>query len=411
MSQDAALSAALSAARAGASVEPGSAGGGSSTGARAVSAEVSAAGPDERADELVKLGADPRSEYMVGPICSAVTGHATDSDVRSGAASGGVVSALLIHLLESGEVTGCVTSRIVVRAGDLEAETFIATTREEILDTRTSIYFEFDPFDREALERMREHEGRLAVVGLPCDLSKLRRRCAKDPELERRCHLLIGLYCAHTSQKELIHRVLAKEGVRVDELERFRFRTGRWRGMMQLHFRDGRHREIPFPRYSLYQNLFVLSAPKCMACVDHYAEDADLATGDVWTKEAKQHEIKHSIFIGRNRKGVEALAGALEAGVLVGRPSTPREVFLANRRAVTYHKAIDARARVWKLWGRTLKTADQAWPSRWNERLGALIVIGMEELSKRSWGLRVIFAIPRRLLWCVLAFFKLLSHY
>ncbi|HVS12595.1 MAG TPA: Coenzyme F420 hydrogenase/dehydrogenase, beta subunit C-terminal domain [Thermoanaerobaculia bacterium] len=360
---------------------------------------------------LVTLGADPRSEYMVGPICSAVTGYASDADTRTGAASGGVVAALLLHLLESGEVTGCVTSRVVVRDGELDTETFIATTREEILDTRTSIYFEFDPFNLEVLERMRAHDGRLAVVGLPCDLSKLRRRCAKDPELAQRCHLLIGLYCAHTSRKELIVRVLAKEGVEIADLERFRFRTGRWRGQMQLDFRDGSHREIPFPHYSLYQNLFVLSAAKCMACADHYAEDADLATGDVWTKEAKRHEIKHSIFVSRNARGKAALDAALEAGVLVGRPSTPHEVFRANRRAVIYHKAIDARARVWRLWGRTLKTPPGAWPARWNERLGALIVIGIEELSKRKWGLRLIFALPRRLVWCVLAFFKLLSHY
>jgi coenzyme F420 hydrogenase subunit beta len=363
------------------------------------------------AARLVTLDADRRSKYMVGPICSAYTGYAADAATRAGAASGGVVAALLVHLLESGEVNGCVTSRVVVRDGELDTETFIATTREEILDTRTSIYFEFDPFNREVLERMRAHDGRLAVVGLPCDLSKLRRRCAKDPELDRRCHLLIGLYCAHTSQKELIVRVLRKEGVEVADLQRFRFRTGRWRGQMQLDLRDGSHREIPFPRYSLYQNLFVLSAPKCMACVDHYAEDADLATGDVWTKEAKRHEIKHSIFVSRTPRGKRALDRALDAGVVVGRPSTSREVFRANRRAVTYHKAIDARARVWRLWGRTLKVPREARRARWNERLGALIVIGMEELSKKQWGLRLIFAIPRRLLWCVLAFFKLLSHY
>jgi len=47
---------------------------------------------------------DTRSDLLPGPILASFVGHATDTEIRSKAQSGGIVSAILCHQMESGNI-------------------------------------------------------------------------------------------------------------------------------------------------------------------------------------------------------------------------------------------------------------------------------------------------------------------
>lgn len=59
---------------------------------------------------------------------------------RANAASGGMVTALLCHMLETGEIDGAWVTRSEIKDGKLGYKTFIATTREELMESSSSVY-------------------------------------------------------------------------------------------------------------------------------------------------------------------------------------------------------------------------------------------------------------------------------
>ena len=107
---------------------------------------------------------------MVGPWRDSWLAHASNPGIRECAASGGVVSSLLIGMLERRDIDGALVCATVVEDHQVRPHFFIATTAEEVLSARGSTYVA-TRFGRDALPLIERFEGRLAVVGLPCDLT------------------------------------------------------------------------------------------------------------------------------------------------------------------------------------------------------------------------------------------------
>ena len=103
--------------------------------------------------------------FYLGRVSRCGIGYSMDPAIRKFAASGGIVSQILITLLENGRIDGAVVSRLIVNNGIIAGESLIATTPKEILASRGSIYSSVQPLSRSRIEGF---NGRLAVVGLPC---------------------------------------------------------------------------------------------------------------------------------------------------------------------------------------------------------------------------------------------------
>ena len=349
--------------------------------------------------------------YYLGHIEKAYIGYSADPDIRDSAASGGFVSSILIHLLEKRIINAAVVSKCILRKGKLTEQTILATNREEILSCQTSIYFDFPLLSRELLESIRQSDGKIAVVGLPCDITRLKQICEKDNELADKIILTIGLFCGHNSKKELISRVLKRENISQNNLKHFTFRKGLWRGKCHAVLTDGTEISFPFQRFSTYQNMHVLSATKCFYCSDHTAENADISTGDVWLNTMKKKKVKHSIFAYRSKTGKYFLQKTISSGILNCKETDLKTVFLSNKRALIYHKAIRARSLAGQSIGRFVKVLDNSPAARWNEIIAAYMVVVIWRICQAENGKKVLFFIPRKIIWCYLAFFKLLTNF
>ena len=80
----------------------------------------------------------PKS-WLCGVVEEAFIGHAANENIRRTGASGGILSAILIHLLESKEITGAVCMK-TGNQNPWESEPFIAHSKEEILECAGSVY-------------------------------------------------------------------------------------------------------------------------------------------------------------------------------------------------------------------------------------------------------------------------------
>ncbi|MHC1595636.1 MAG: coenzyme F420 hydrogenase/dehydrogenase beta subunit N-terminal domain-containing protein [Candidatus Syntropharchaeales archaeon] len=78
------------------------------------------------------FGKEP-DDILIGNYLNCYIDHATDHEIRYNSASGGLVTALLIYMLEEGLIDGALVTRMKAN-NPLEPEPFIARTREEIIE-------------------------------------------------------------------------------------------------------------------------------------------------------------------------------------------------------------------------------------------------------------------------------------
>lgn len=333
--------------------------------------------------------------------------YANDTAIRDRAASGGSISALIVHLLESGQIAGALLLRTAIREGKVRPEFFIATTPQEVLSAQGSTYSAVY-FADDALPLLRAFEGRVAVVALPCDATILARTRAKDPALDAKIACVITLFCGHNSEPELTDAIVRRLGKGHGELVDFRYRFGHWRGSLQATYADGTAVVRPFETFSDYRNLYFFAQPKCHHCHDHFGYDCDISAGDIWSPRMKAHPIKHTALITRTAAGQALVADALAAGVLSGSEEPIAEVLDGQARTAPFHYNVTARARVGRLFRLKIKdrVQDRVRPV---DYLIAFLALLNERVSRTRWGRRLVLALPRPVLRAYLLFMKALE--
>lgn len=349
-------------------------------------------------DGLVKKRwSDADVEKYVGQHRYAALTHASSDAVRQWAASGGTTSALLVHGLESGQFDGAIVCKTVIEDGRVRARFAIATTASEVLEAQGSKYVEVT-FIKEVLPLIRAFAGRVAVVALPCDITALTRRAARDPEIGDKIALTVALVCGHNSRKELIDhvtdRIERKAGKR---LRGYRFRIGHWRGQIEATYDDDSVERYPTRNFNDYQNLYFFCERKCLACHDHYGYDADVSVGDVWLYRLKRDPIKHTGVIVRSEAGDRLVSDAVSQGVVVSQDLDIRDIMDGQSRIGPAHYNVSARARVGPRFGINLKDSVHE-RVRWFQYLNAWISVANMRLSETVRGQRVIFRTPPRLI-------------
>ena len=361
----------------------------------------------------MKLNENLLNEYL-GELTSQHMGYSNDSEIRTDAASGGLVSNILIYLLENKYIDGALVSKLKMQNGKITPETFIAKTRKQILDARTSIYFSFPILKNFSL--INDFEGKLAVVGLPCQLNAIKTICKNNKNLDKKIVFKIGLFCGHTSNKRLLDLYLQKKKIREEDISKFIFRKGHWRGKTYIDLKNSEKKVYPFQDYSIYQNLFICSERACIHCSDHTAESSDISVGDVWDKKFKKLNIKHSVLLVRNKKSESIIKEMTKKSKLNLKSISKIDVFNAQRRSLIFHKNINARSKIGKYFGFKIKENPKTLiKTRWNDIIAAaIILINIKLSTDRRYAKRfnkILFKMPKPILFIYLVLFKLLTNF
>ncbi len=251
-----------------------------------------------------------------GHFKKAYLGYATNKDLRENSSSGGVISALLIYLIEEKKIDGAL---VVVDSKENEkwkAISKIARTREEILKSTKSKY-SIVPTNV-LLSQIKKEKGRYAVVGLPCQIQGVRKAMDLDKKLKENIVLTIGLFCHATIENEPWDYVW--ENIKEDKnnIKRFISRKGKHPGTPYIELKNKELKPVYFPNQKGYRpsstemlNMFYLAyTPKrCFTCYDALAEYADIAVGDPWMKEPKGFNFKdgYSFTLARTKIGLQYL--------------------------------------------------------------------------------------------------------
>ena len=357
----------------------------------------------------MKLTSRNQNLYL-GSIENSYLGYSNDENIISKAASGGIISTLISNLLDKKKIDGALVCRQIMKGDKISFEVKIITKPNEIIEFGGSVYFDVPILSD--INLIRNFKGKLAVVGLPCQLRLLSDICHRDKEISKKIVLKIGLFCGHNSRRELLLEVLRKKKIQEKEVKKVIFRRGHWRGKMHIYLKNGKVKIFPFQHFNTYQNLHFDSLKRCIYCFDHTAEFSDISCGDAWLNYLKKDPIKHSVIMARNEKGNGILKELRRDGTIYLMKIEPEIVFKSQKRALIYHKSIEARSRMGKLLGFNIKyPSEYENTSRWNDYLAAVIVLLNIKMSFDTHVRRLIFLVPRKILYPYLFLFKLLTNF
>lgn len=354
---------------------------------------------------LRKNWSEEKVDKYIGHYSTCYFAYANDENIRRGAASGGSITALLSFLFAKKRIDGALVCRGVINdEGKYRPQFYIARSAEELKQSQGSKYAAVN-FAADAIPLIRKFNGRVAVVGLPCDIGIFRRQCEKDADLDKKVVLTISLFCGHNSEPALTDAIVDSLRPGDRPLIGFRHRVGFWRGMIQADFAEGYRITRPFSRFSDYQNLYYFSQRKCHLCHNHTGYDADVSAGDIWSMRMKAEGIKHSAIITRTPCGGDIVSAAIEAGWLHATVESIDEVCEGQARTMPFHYNVSARSQAaWTIGEKIPDTVHERFSLR--DYIVAVMLLGNEKLSRTEAGRRRIFRIPRRLLKLYLYFIK-----
>ncbi|MBU1908866.1 MAG: Coenzyme F420 hydrogenase/dehydrogenase, beta subunit C-terminal domain, partial [Verrucomicrobia bacterium] len=270
---------------------------------------------------------------LMGPVRATCVAHAGEPEIRRMGASGGVITQVLAHWLETGRIKGAL---VAVEDPDepSRGKGIIARTREDLLRSAQSRYCTAPSFS--ALYDIRDEDGPFAVVGLPCQIHSLRQRQMMDPRWKQRVPMVIGLLCHYNlpfESTQAAGRMLAPKGERLAHVN-FRQRDERgWpHNTLEMTFTDGSKWRSPYGPAQIF-NIVARVSPlgRCLMCLDATAEFSDFSIGDPWIRNEKG-EWKYdepggwSSVIVRTAAAEEWLREVEQAGKLVLKPIPPDEV-------------------------------------------------------------------------------------
>lgn len=250
-------------------------------------------------------------EPPIGPMIGCKSARTTDPMVAQNCTDGGVITSLLLYLLDKRMIEAALVSK---SKGPFQKGPLLATTREEIVSAAGSHFDEsfsvvelgsrYSTYSA-AMYELRRLRGtsmdRIAMVGTPCQIRTVRKMQVLGiipADIIKYC---FGLFCwENFSFDDLEKDQLAKrydfdmdQVVKVNVKEDF-----------STYLRDGRAVHIPF------EVIDSLARPACLVCPDFSAEYSDLSFGGLGSSDG------YTTVLIRSKKGRDVYTRAVAEGYI-----------------------------------------------------------------------------------------------
>jgi coenzyme F420 hydrogenase subunit beta len=269
-------------------------------------------------------GGAPHEDLVWGPHVRMTEAWAGDPDIRFRAATGGVLTALGVHLLTSGR------ARFILHCAPdpeqpMRTGWCFSETAAQVVARAGSRYGPSDTLG--GLEVALARGQSFAIIAKPCDAGAVRERAKADPRLARNLVALLVMVCGGASELGKSEAVLKELDLNEQDLPLFRYRGHGNPGPTQVETRDGRSFE------KTYNDMWADEAgwriqTRCKVCPDALGEAADIAAADIWPGGVPEGEDAGcNGGITRTEGGAELVKQAVEAGDLVVGPDIPPRLF------------------------------------------------------------------------------------
>lgn len=342
-----------------------------------------------------------KENSLIGQYINTYIGYSNDDKLRWEATSGGIITSILIYMLEKNIIDGAIVTKMDEN-NPLIPKSLLARSKEEIINAKTSKYSPTSV--NVVVKEIKNSDGGFAVVGLPCQIHGIRKLQKQDKELKKKIKITIGLFCSHTvtfTGTEILLKKFFKE--KKENIASVKYRGNGWPGDFVAKNRENIYKIKLKDYWSSLFGPYFFTPPRCITCNDLSNELADISVGDAWLREIMRNDKKGaSIFVVRSKIGKEIIHNMVEDGYISVKEITPAKV-IESQKGILYRKKIGINGRIALLnflgkpipdLGENVKYSNVSMSSY----IGALMVLFNIFLSSRILGQKFLVKIPKRLL-------------
>lgn len=252
-----------------------------------------------------------------GNIVDVTESWSADPMLRKKSATGGVISAIAIYLLESGKVDAML--QVGLKEGDwLHNQLLISRNGEDVLKNAQSRYAPALVFDRikDILDSGAEVFG---FIGKPCDIAGLKNFIELHPQYRNRVKYTLAIFCAGIPSYNATAALIAEAEKDIDPIS-LKYRGDGWPGEFVAKWKDETRYRVSY-NDSWGKVLGRTLGIRCKICPDGIGLLADISTGDSWnTKDGypdfTEADGRNFCFI-RTDAGSKIYAGAVSSGYII----------------------------------------------------------------------------------------------
>lgn len=250
-------------------------------------------------------------------------------EIRYRGASGGVVTQMLIDLLEENIIEGAVAVR---KKGDspFAFEPFIAVDKEQVIAAAQSKYM-IIPVN-EVIRDLKQCEMKVAYVGLPCQIQGMRKAMEQNEWLKEKVVVLISLFCGFNMEKEATDYLIVQSGIPKEKIEELQYRHKKGSNT-GLYIKDKKGKEFFISKHGYTFLNLVFSPERCWKCFDYSGEFADISVGDAWEKGQGFSRV-----IIRTERGERLWETIRKQGMIDAEQTDENIIFKTQNKVVSYKK-------------------------------------------------------------------------
>lgn len=246
---------------------------------------------------------------VLGKYLDIMTARTTDKALQKKAQDGGIVSALLIHALETKAIEGALVAMPTDEPWN--PQPYVATTPEEIIAAAGTKYV-LCPLNDAMKTAAREYAlDKIGFVGMHC-LTYAIRKMQLYPigarHLPKTLALLVGIFCTENFHYEGIKAIIEElHKVNLEQVTKMDVTKGK----MIVTTMAGDEVGVPVKLTHNYVQ------PGCYICPDLTARTADISTGSIGSP------LGWSTVMPRTKVGKDLFQSAVDAGLFETKPIDP----------------------------------------------------------------------------------------
>ncbi|MDY6822850.1 MAG: Coenzyme F420 hydrogenase/dehydrogenase, beta subunit C-terminal domain [Thermodesulfobacteriota bacterium] len=222
----------------------------------------------------------------MGKVIELTTARALAPETLKKGTDGGVVTAILVHLFDTGRIDGAIVTH---QTGPFNREPHLAVTRQDIIDSAGFFfdtshgmrnfghdYSTYSPSVQEFRPVMEKGLNRIALVGTPCQIKAVRKIEALGIVPSDAIKFCLGLFCSGNFiiDEDAIKTLEKLADCHWEEIEKVNIKEN-----FMMHLKDGRKVSLPL------EALDFMKRYACRYCRDYSAEYADISFGGIGAKD------------------------------------------------------------------------------------------------------------------------------
>lgn len=271
--------------------------------------------------DLKEIQLPNTDDKYIGHVDNVYIGKATDKRIYKNSQSGGLVTATVKYLLESGKIDAAIMCR-VEDAVEYAPKAVVVKSPEELYSCQKSSYVPIDIVS--ALKDAQKYSS-IAVVGTGCHIQGIRALRNFNKKYRKKIKYTLGLICDRTLCKTVTDVLYGDYFKGVPKKMIWRDKSIDYKHA-RLLIQNANKEVFEIPQWKRFALKDPFTNPRCRICFDKLNTGADIVFGDPWGMNNVDWKGGMSVVLIRSKEGTDIISDMIAHCLIEMREAPLKEV-------------------------------------------------------------------------------------